>query len=217
MRSLIYTALVLATISFPFLIYYLHRYTQSSQLVGWFILVISLLKLILYISEKGIKQVNHLWIYLLVNAIILALVYSNFTTFHIFIPTIINGLLLANFSFSLLKERTIIELFARKQVENLSIPEVSYCRKLTIVWCCFFLINGSIPAYLGIKEHIGLWTIYTGLISYLLMGTLFFFEMTYRYWRFRNYGTTPIDKLYKKIFPERIVADQQDPKSGKPQ
>ena len=36
----------------------------------------------------------------------------------------------------------MIERFARMQVDDLSEEEVLYCRRVTMVWCALFLLNG---------------------------------------------------------------------------
>ncbi|MCL2765160.1 MAG: AMP-binding protein [Treponema sp.] len=48
-----------------------------------------------------------------------------------------------------------------------------YCRKVTIVWCGFFLLNGSFAAYTVFSGSDTLWTIYNGGIVFILMGLLF--------------------------------------------
>ena len=61
-----------------------------------------------------------------------------------------------------------------------------YCKKVTIVWCAFFIINGSIAAYTALhnfgSEELNnkIWSIYNGGISYVLMGLLFIVELFIR-------------------------------------
>ncbi len=62
----------------------------------------------------------------------------------------------------------------------------AYCKKVTIVWCIFFVINGSIAAVTALydfgSEELNdkIWSIYNGGISYVLMGLLFAIEFIIR-------------------------------------
>ena len=51
---------------------------------------------------------------------------------------------------------------------------------MTIVWCCFFIINGGIAAYTTFFCSREVWALYNGGISYALMGTLFVVEYIIR-------------------------------------
>lgn len=47
-----------------------------------------------------------------------------------------------------------------------------YCRTVTEVWCVFLFLNGTAAAVLAALSR-DLWMIYTGSVSYVLMGLLF--------------------------------------------
>jgi uncharacterized membrane protein len=55
-----------------------------------------------------------------------------------------------------------------------------YCQKVTIIWVCFFIINGGIACYTALYSTLKVWALYNSLISYCLMGALFFGEFLYR-------------------------------------
>ena len=65
----------------------------------------------------------------------------------------------------------------------------------------FFAGNGSLAAGLAVYASLGIWTIYNGVIAYLLMGTLFASEFLYRHWRFRRYVGTMFDPVLRRLFP----------------
>ena len=46
-----------------------------------------------------------------------------------------------------------------------------------------------------------MWTLYTGLVSYLLVGLLYSVEFVVRSWRFGRYGGTLVEPLFRRIFP----------------
>ena len=73
----------------------------------------------------------------------------------------------------------MIEVFARIKEPELSEQAIAYTRKVTMVWVCFFLINGSISLYtLELSREV--WVLYNGLISYVLMALIFAIEWVVR-------------------------------------
>lgn len=87
-------------------------------------------------------------------------------------PIIINGLMLAIFGSSLWQKQTMVERFARLQTPNLSEQGVRYTRKVTQLWCGFFLFNIAISGITIYFNQLDYWALYNGFISYLLMGIL---------------------------------------------
>lgn len=118
-------------------------------------------------------------------------------------PTLVNTALLATFGLSLWSDQPMVERFARLQVPDLPEAEVAYTRSVTRVWCVFFVINGSIALVLALMDDIEAWALFTGLISYLLIGALFAVEYVYRHWKFRRYRGGFADPLLKRVFPPR--------------
>lgn len=95
-------------------------------------------------------------------------------------PVVINAVLAITFYYSLLNPPPIIERLARLTKPNLPEHAIKYTRKVTIVWLCFFIINGLISYYTAFFCELQTWTLYNGLISYILMGTLFAIEYLVR-------------------------------------
>ncbi len=77
------------------------------------------------------------------------------------------------FRFATLADKKISGSTYENQVNN-------YCKKVTVIWCCFFIMNGSIAAYTTFFCSREVWAIYNGGISYALMGTLFAVEFIIR-------------------------------------
>lgn len=87
-------------------------------------------------------------------------------------PVAVNLCLLVLFGLSLRKPPSMIERFARLNEPNLSPDGVSYTRRVTQIWCGFFVLNGAISAYTVFYSSRAYWSLYNGLIAYLLMGIL---------------------------------------------
>ncbi|NRA53015.1 MAG: hypothetical protein HRU23_02620 [Gammaproteobacteria bacterium] len=90
----------------------------------------------------------------------------------LFYPVAISSVMLVTFAGSLIKGPSVIETFARLTEPNLDAHGVRYTRKVTIVWCMFFIINASIALYTALFASLADWTLYNGFISYILMGSL---------------------------------------------
>ena len=86
------------------------------------------------------------------------------------------------FGSSLLWPPTVVERIARLREPDLSPQAVAYTRGVTRIWFWFLLINATIAAALGLWGSLAQWTLWTGLISYLLMGALFLGELGWRHY-----------------------------------
>ncbi len=107
---------------------------------------------------------------------------------------VISGTFLVVFGSTLFFEPNIIFRFATladKKIigSNYENQVKAYCKKVTIVWCCFFILNGTVAACTTFADKIfGLspekarevWAVYNGGISYVLMGILFVVEFIIR-------------------------------------
>ncbi len=65
-----------------------------------------------------------------------------------------------------LKDKSIAISPYRKKI-------AAYCRNVTLVWCCFFIVNGSIALMSVFGDSYRFWALYNGCIAYILMGLLF--------------------------------------------
>ena len=95
-------------------------------------------------------------------------------------PAAISLTAAAMFGATLLYPPSMIERFARLREPDLSPAGRSYCRMVTIVWTVWLSANTIISAVLAAPGHDALWAIWTGLVSYLVMGALFVGEIALR-------------------------------------
>ncbi len=98
------------------------------------------------------------------------------------LPVLISLIMLATFGYTLWRPPTMIERFARALDGELSPAGIAYTRRVTQVWCLFFIVNAAIALYTALFASIAAWTLYNGLISYGLMGLLFGGEWLVRQW-----------------------------------
>lgn len=192
---------ILLALAYPLLVFVGLRILEPRQL-GLALLVLVSLRLALVRPSRLVAYVRSLWLPVgCVGLVALGATVSNHPVMLLLAPTLINWALLLVFARSLLRGSPMVEMFARLQVESLSPAEVIYCRTVTVVWCAFFFINGSVALGLALSGSVEAWTWYTGLIGYLLIGVLFATELTVRHWRFRRYLGAPTDVVFRWIFP----------------
>ena len=97
-----------------------------------------------------------------------------------FYPVLMSAAMLALFAWSLRQPQSIIERVARVVYDDFPPEAVRYTRRVTAVWCGFFVVNGLIALWTAVAASWATWTLYNGLISYGLMGLLFVGEYAVR-------------------------------------
>lgn len=97
-----------------------------------------------------------------------------------FYPVLVSTVLLAVFGSSLLRGPTVVETLARLQDPHLSAEGVAYTRRVTQVWCGFFIGNGAVALATALWASDEVWMLYNGLISYVLTALLFGIEWLVR-------------------------------------
>ncbi len=88
-------------------------------------------------------------------------------------PVLISLSVAFMFGLSLVFPPSLVERIARLSEPDLPPAGVAYTRKVTIIWTGFLLINAAISAALALWGTLADWTLWNGLLSYLLMGALF--------------------------------------------
>ena len=88
-------------------------------------------------------------------------------------PALANVVFLILFASSLRNPPSIIERIARLREPDLPPEGVAYTRKVTIVWCGFFVINGLIALFTALWASDRVWFLYNGVIVYFLIPLLF--------------------------------------------
>jgi uncharacterized membrane protein len=157
----------LLTLLYPWAVHFGINYVEPWKIAG---ILIVLLLIKLATSYSG----NHWSRPLLLAGVIYFgfAVWSNNPVSLRFYPALVNGVMLVIFSWSLLSPPSLIERLARLQHPDLPPEGVCYTRRVTQVWCGFFIVNGVIALATALWSSFEVWSLYNGLIAYLLMAIL---------------------------------------------
>lgn len=180
----------------------------STRGVGLLLLALLLPGLLrnLWQRRRQLKQI--LSLPLAVGALITLAIAFDDERFMLAYPALVNAVLLLQFAWTLRGPTSMVERFARLQVDYLSDAETVYCRRVTLGWSVFFVLNGAACALVAIYGTRATWALFTGLVSYLILGVLFAFEFTLRKYLFRRYGDNLLDRFFAWLFPPRPSTDE---------
>jgi uncharacterized membrane protein len=210
MRALAIALRVLATLAYPFAVY-LGVTRWGPRAVGLAVLALALPRALLAARGARREDLAHaLRVPLTIGALALCAAILRDARFVLAMPVLVNLALLAQFASSLRGETPLVERFARMQVATLSEPERAWCRSVTVAWCVFFALNALTAATLALAAPVAWWTLFTGVLSYLLLGAMFTVEYVLRSMRFRRYGSAPHDRLMARLFPPRSDGEARD-------
>jgi uncharacterized membrane protein len=189
-----------SVVAYPLVIYGLLTSGFAAHRLLWLAVPVGLS---LWISGQGKSRGARLTPVLAALALILAGFALETVQPLLFVPVVVNGVLLFSFASTLWTERPLIERFARLQDEDLTAAEVAWCRTWTSVWSVFFAVNVAMATGLGLAQKLHWWALYNGLFAYIIMGCLFGSEYTLRKYRFGRYRPHPLDRFLQWCFERR--------------
>ena len=175
-RSIIFrvTFIVLLAL-YPFIIYFGLR-TLPPSFFGLLLAVLLLLRFGIIMPEER-STILPVGIILLGYAIASALIGS--IQMLLYYPVLVNAIMLALFAGSLRTKEALLLRIVRARGVKISVYGPTYLTRLTAVWAGFFVINGMIALWTT-TASMEVWTIYNGMISYLLVATLMLCEWLFR-------------------------------------
>ncbi len=115
------------------------------------------------------------------------------------LPVLISLFLFCSFGYTLFKQPPMIERFARLVQDDLTRDECAHCRVATYIWLGFFLIHAVIIETLTLVASFDAWTVYTGVLGYIIMGIIFSGEYIVRKKRFGRFNDNLLDRFLQPI------------------
>ncbi|WP_228005829.1 hypothetical protein [Xenorhabdus sp. BG5] len=166
-------------IAWPFLVWAMVNYGQFHAIL--IVIILFFVLRLLASKQQTHNQQKTGWI-LSIAGITLGLA-SLFLHNHqllMYYPVVVNAVLLILFSSPLRYGPPIIERIARIKEPDLSPKGIIYTRKVTYIWCLFFMFNGAVSLGTCLYNDMTLWTLWNGMVSYLLIGLLISIEWLVR-------------------------------------
>lgn len=177
----------LCRIAYPLAIYLGLRYTEPRYVALFLLLSLLLFRrhdaLRLLGGRGGMKAAALAGLILLAGA---AAASNNELCLRLYPAAVSIGLLLL-FGYSLRRPPSFVEKIARLSDPALSAAGVSYTRRVTQMWCLFFILNGGVAIYTALYSSREIWAFYNGFLAYVMMGLLFAAEWLVR----RHYIAAP--------------------------
>ncbi len=106
-------------------------------------------------------------------------------------PVCISVLVGSLFAFSLRQRESLITKFARLRGAEITPAALRYTRTLTAIWAALLYVNALIALYLARFGTTEAWTLYCGLLSYLIFGGFMGGEFLYRQYYMRRFDVQP--------------------------
>jgi uncharacterized membrane protein len=167
MKAALRVALVVLTIAYPLVIYFGLQYFDLSYF-AFFLVSLAVLR---FFSPSD--QFGPAWFWTVLLLAVAGMVWYTQQVVGLRIyPLLVNLSMLFIFAHSFFYPPTVIERLAKISEPGLPAEGVIYTRRVTLVWIGFFIFNGTASLVTAFWASMEVWTLYNGLISYLLMGSL---------------------------------------------
>ncbi|WP_210732705.1 hypothetical protein [Brenneria roseae] len=171
MRMLISSLNVLVMLTWPFLVWFSITHPDRR----WLLLTLVLMFVLRFATLRGERNLfKGTALLLAVTGAALSVASFLLREDHwlLWYPVVVNGVMLLLFGCSLYSGMPLVERLARLREPDLPIQAIAYTRCVTQIWCLFFIFNGSVAVLTCLVGDIHWWTLWNGIISYVLMGLL---------------------------------------------
>jgi uncharacterized membrane protein len=167
-------------VSYPFLVYFGIQVLPPSF---FGLVLIALLAMRFGVLRPEEKQV-FVPVLLIFFAYAIAAAVSDSEVMILFYPALVNFSLCFVFLRSLKDEESLLLRVVKARGVEINEHVPGYLRRLTGVWAGFFVVNGIISIW-TVSLSLQAWTLYNGLISYLVVAILAGGELLFR-WHFKK-------------------------------
>lgn len=182
MKGLLASITNILMILYPFLVYVGLNHFEP-RLLALLLCLILALRLLSGKQPGLLPPRYHLLLVLAAVVLVMLTLLGNVSWGLKLYPVVVNLGFLGLFTWSLYYPPSMIERLARLREPELPARAIIYTRRVTQLWCLFFAINGGLALYTAFWASVAAWTLYNGLIAYLLIGGLLAGEYLFRrYW-----------------------------------
>jgi uncharacterized membrane protein len=160
---------------YPIAIYFGDGYLTPSQfLAGLLVLFAGRILAVAWISAVHRKRNVGIALLMMLAAVAILLMPSVPLVYLRLYPLLLNLFMSAVFFMSLIIGMPIAERMAR-MMNNDDLPSqaVIYTRRVTWTWAMVLLLNGLVSWYTAVATSFEVWTLYNGIVTYLIFGSVF--------------------------------------------
>ncbi len=176
LRKVLFLVLSAISLAYPFLVYFGLNYFGPIV----FALILFAFLLIRFIVTQQFRQISQ-WVLLVVVGGFCALVsFFNSAELLRYYPVLMSLGVASLFVWSLTTSTPLIERLAKLAKQEPSAGAKHYMFVLTIVWAVLLVLNAMVAAYTACCLSLQQWTLYNGLISYIIFGFFMVVELIYR-------------------------------------
>lgn len=182
MRAALKLLLVGVLFVYPVAIYFGDGYLTPSQfLAGLMILFAGRVLIVAWIKPEHRARHAGFALLLLAAATAVLLLMPGIRLVYLRLyPMLLNLLMSTVFFGSLFTAMPLAERIARLVHPDLPPQAVAYTRYVTWTWCIVLLLNGLISLYTALATSFETWTLYNGIVTYLIFGCVFVVEYLLR-------------------------------------
>lgn len=160
---------------YPFIIYFGIKILPP----GFFGLLLAVLLLMRFGLIGPAERSTALPIGVILLAFAIASAALGSTKMLLYYPVLVNSIFFVLFAGSLTTKEALLMRIVRARGVPIGDHTPGYLTRLTAVWAGFFVINGMIAVWTT-TQSMEIWTIYNGMISYLLVAALAVGEWIFR-------------------------------------
>ena len=175
-KDVVMVALLVLTLVYPFLVYS-HVDAISPRWYGAALLAVVILRFAVMGNHRRLLD----WVSasLIAGFCLLIMIFESKALLK-FYPVMMSAGMGGLFIVSLSAPQCLIERFARAGGKTPPAAARGYLRQLNLYWGVLLLSNGLISAYTAAFASLATWTLYNGLISYLVIASFVVIELGYR-------------------------------------
>lgn len=192
MRAVLKILLVAALFIYPIAIYFGDGYLTPSQfLAGLLLLLAGRILVVAWIKAEHRKRHLGFAAMLIGAAFAILLLMPGIGLVYLRLyPMLLNLFMFAIFFGSLFTAMPLAERLARFVHSDLPPQAVRYTRYVTWTWSAVLLLNALVSLYTAVATSFETWTLYNGIVTYLLFGSVFLGEYLLRTHLRRKWATT---------------------------
>ena len=165
----------LVLFTYPLIVYFGIQ-TVPPSLIGVLLLILLAMRFGVLRPEERKIQIPFLLV-LVAYATLATIMRSE--KFLLYYPVVVNLVLCAVFLLSLRGSESILLRLVRARGIKMSVYGPAYLNRLTIVWALFFILNATVAGWTT-TQSMEVWTLYNGLIAYILVGVMVGAEWLFR-------------------------------------